>query len=70
MAIIRRKELHTIPESELKEKLKELQQELMSQRAKMASGGLPDNPGKIREIKRTIARLKTIAGMRGYKIDE
>ena len=68
MAVIRKNELKEMPEAELREKLNELRQELMSQNAKISSGGLPDNPGKLGEIKRTIARIHTIAGEKGYKI--
>jgi large subunit ribosomal protein L29 len=59
-----------MPEAELMAKMNELRQELMTERAKISSGGLPDNPGKIREIKKAIARIYTTAGEKGYKIDE
>jgi large subunit ribosomal protein L29 len=68
VAVVRKNELKELAEAELREKLNELRQELMSQNAKIASGGLPDNPGKLGEIKRTIARIYTIAGEKGYKI--
>lgn len=70
MAIIRKKELHEMSESEVKEKISELQREFMSEKAKLASGGMPDNAGKMREIRKTIARLKTVAGERGYNLNE
>ena len=70
MAILKRKELRELEEKELKEKLESLQQELRTERAKMATGGVPDNPGKMREVKKTIARLNTIAGERGYHLNE
>lgn len=41
-------------------KLKELQNELLQQKAKASSGGAPENPGRLRELRRTIARIKTI----------
>lgn len=46
---------------EMREKLRELQSELLKENAVKASGGAPQNPGRIREIRRTIARIKTIA---------
>lgn len=70
MGIIRRKEVHDLGKTEIKEKIEELREELMSEKSKIAAGGLPDNAGKIKEIKKTIARLKTVAGERGYQINE
>ncbi|HIJ98590.1 TPA: 50S ribosomal protein L29 [archaeon] len=69
MAIIRKKELKAMPQSELGAKLKELRQELLSTRAKTASTKVADNPGKYKQIKKTIARIKTIASQRRYKIE-
>lgn len=61
MAIIRFKELKTMKEDERAAKLVELKQELMKERSKVASTGLADNPGRMSEIRRTIARIETIA---------
>ncbi len=66
MAILRKSELKVMKEEELREKLPELQQELAKARAE-AFAGAPKNPGKIREIRRTIARIKTILAQRGEK---
>ena len=70
MAVLRKNEIKEMPEAELRSKMNELKQELMTERAKISSGGLPDNPGKIREIKKSVARIYTIAGEKGYNIDE
>ena len=69
MAIIRKKELKTMSQEEFKTKLKELRQELLSARAKTASTKVADNPGKFKQIKKTIARIKTIASERRFKIE-
>ncbi len=53
----------------LKQKLNELRQELLSTRAKMASTKVADNPGKFKQIKKTIARIKTIATERRYNVE-
>ena len=42
------------------ERLTQLRKELMKIRGVLASGGIPEEVGKAREIKRTIARIKTI----------
>jgi large subunit ribosomal protein L29 len=33
--------------------------ELIQYRGKVSAGGAPENPGRIREIKRTVARMMT-----------
>jgi len=66
MAILRKRELKAMEEKELREKLSELQLELVKARGE-AFAGVPKNPGKIREIRRTIARIKTILAQRGEK---
>lgn len=70
MAILRNNEIKELSANDMKAKITELRREVMSERAKIASGGAPDNPGKLREIKKVIARILTIAGEKGYKIDE
>ncbi len=44
------------------EKLKELRNELMHERGVAAMGGAPPSPGKIRAVRRNIARILTIMG--------
>lgn len=61
MAILRAKEIRQLGEKEQADKLMELKNELMKERSKLASTGIPDNPGRLREIRRTIARIKTIS---------
>ena len=54
------KELNTMPAGELKAKLKELQTELIKDRAQSATGTIPKNPSKINQSKKTMARIKMI----------
>ena len=61
MALIRAKELKSMSKKDLEKKLEELELELSKERAS-AFVGTSKNPGKIKEIKRTIARIKTIMG--------
>lgn len=65
--IIKKNELKDMNSEEIDERIIELRKELMNARAKSASGVAPDNPGKVKEIKKTIARLLTIKKMRGNK---
>ena len=60
MAILRSKEIRTMEPSARLKKLNELQAEYMQNKAKMASGGALENPGRIKSLRRTIARLITI----------
>ena len=60
MAILRSKEIWDMEVDEIQEKLVELRTELSKNIAKSAAAGVNENPGKIRELKRTIARVLTI----------
>jgi large subunit ribosomal protein L29 len=53
-------EIRELKPEERKEKLKELRQELMHERGVAAMGGSPPSPGKIRQLRVSIARLLTI----------
>ncbi len=63
MAIIKKKELKAMSKEELEAKEKEIRSEMMRELGAARSGTKPENPGKIREMRRTIARIKTV--MRG-----
>jgi len=67
MAIIRIKELRTMEPEMIKEKLAELKRELGIERAAVASSGKASNPGRMHEMRRTIARILTILKERGIK---
>lgn len=59
MAIMKKDEIKKLGDEELRKKMDELNRELMKVRTKISSKMTPDNPGHVREMKRTIARLKT-----------
>ncbi|MDO5851000.1 MAG: 50S ribosomal protein L29 [Methanobacteriaceae archaeon] len=59
MVIMRSKELRDLSSTELQNKLDELHAEYETMISKSAVSGV-ENPGKIKEIKRTIARVLTI----------
>ena len=54
------KDIRQLTSEERKEKLKELKEELMHERGVSAMGGSPPSPGKIRQLRTSIARLLTI----------
>ncbi len=60
MAILRSEEIRDMSQEEMDDKIFELRSELLRERSKIASGGVADNPGRIKEIRRTIARILTI----------
>lgn len=60
MAIIKSKEARRLNNKELDKKLSELKKELMKLKSEVSGGSQAENPGKIRAIKRTIARILTI----------
>ncbi|MCD6248220.1 MAG: 50S ribosomal protein L29 [Hadesarchaea archaeon] len=60
MAILKSDEIRDMSLEEMEAKLEELSSELARVRGMAATGGSLESPGRIRELRRTIARLKTI----------
>ena len=60
MAILRSREIWEMEIEDIQEKLSELKAELAKNISKSSAAGINENPGKIRELKRTIARVLTI----------
>ncbi len=60
MALLRTKEIRAMDAAAREKKLRELRDELMHERGVAAMGGAPPNPGKIRALRKNIARLHTI----------
>ena len=54
------KEITTMNPADIEQKVVELKQELSKERASIASGTKSENPGKIRKLRRDVARLLTI----------
>ena len=53
-------EIRAMTTEERVDELETLKSELVRERALTSAGGAPENPGRIGEIRRTIARIKTI----------
>jgi large subunit ribosomal protein L29 len=60
MAILRVEDLRKMNAIEQTEELDKLKQELIRERAIASAGGAPESPGRIGEIRKTIARIKTV----------
>ncbi|UWG48656.1 Ribosomal protein L29 [Halanaeroarchaeum sp. HSR-CO] len=58
--ILHPEELRDMTPAERQAELEEIETELLNDRAVKAAGGAPENPGRIGELRRTIARIKTI----------
>ena len=54
------KELKAMNELDFENKSIELKKELMKVNSQIAIGTLPKSPGKVKEMKRTIAKILTI----------
>lgn len=64
MAILTADEIRDLDEDEMKEKINDLQKELVEERGQIEVGGFAENPGRIKEMKKTIARIKTVLNER------
>ena len=67
MAILKAKKIREMNEKDIAEKMKELHLELSKEMASSEIGSSVKNPGRIHEIKKTIARIKTIEGKKSVK---
>jgi len=65
--VINSKEIREMTPEQRQEKLNELKSELMHERGVAAMGGSPPSPGKIRQIRMSIAKLLTIMREEGEK---
>ena len=60
MPILRKRELKQLLPAEREKRLAELRTELVKLRTNVKSGGTVENTGRIKEIRKTIARLLTV----------
>ena len=60
MSILTSKEIRSLDPKSLDKKLADLKLELMKLRSQKISGGVPENSGRMKELRRTIARIATI----------
>jgi len=60
MPLLRMEQIRAMSPEERKKKLDELMAELMRLKAMIAAGGAVENPARIRELRRAIARILTV----------
>lgn len=64
MAILKTSEIRDMGKDELQEKMNDLKKELVEEKGQIETGGFADNPGRLKEMRRTIARIKTVLNER------
>lgn len=69
MKVMKANKIRELSSSELEQKLLELKGELFNLRFQMATGQL-ENPMKVKDVKKSIARIKTILKERELKAVE
>ena len=67
VAILRKQKIREMSGKEREAKLKELKTELLNLRAKTQTGSI-ESAGRVRELRRTIARIITINNEEGQSI--
>ncbi len=71
MVILKYKDIKKLNSKDLESKFEDLKKELIKSKSQISGGSAPENPGKIKEIKRTIARILTYKNKGGMsKINE
>jgi large subunit ribosomal protein L29 len=60
MVILRSKDIRKLTEKEFSGKMVEIRKELLKLSAQKSVGSVPENPGRIRALKRIVARMLTI----------
>ena len=67
MAIIKKTQLREMNNDDIIKRLNELKLELVKDEGQIAIGGSPSSPGRVRELKKTIAKILTEIKRRGEK---
>jgi large subunit ribosomal protein L29 len=62
-------EIRDMTPAEREVELEQLETELLNAQSVKAAGGMPENPSEIKELKKAIARIKTIQREEG-ELDE
>ncbi|MGE5551444.1 MAG: 50S ribosomal protein L29 [Bacteroidota bacterium] len=63
------KEVHDLTSEELEKKLSDLKEELFNLRFQLATGQL-DNPMRVQDVRKSIARVKTVQRERELRLNQ
>lgn len=64
MPILKTKAAREMSKDELGKKLSEIKLELAKELGKIRVGGIPESPGKIRAMRKAVAKILTIQGQK------
>ncbi|HZY92784.1 MAG TPA: 50S ribosomal protein L29 [Thermoplasmata archaeon] len=64
MTLLRMKELRALSEPELREKIAQIENDLLRERGVAAMGGAPPSPGRMRALRTNVARSLTVLSER------
>ncbi|MBI5797551.1 50S ribosomal protein L29 [Candidatus Woesearchaeota archaeon] len=67
---IKNSELRKMNKEELEKKLMEVRKDLVKINAQVAAGTIPENPGNVKNVKKTVARILTMITEAGKKSNE
>jgi large subunit ribosomal protein L29 len=70
MPFLKAKEIRQMSVEDKDKKLEELRTELSKLKATNNSGGAVDNPSRIREVRKAIARILTIQNEKAISVEE
>jgi len=65
MPILRMEEIRDMDDEERQERVQELRTELIKIRTMIKAGGSVENPGRVKALKKTIARILTVKNEEG-----
>lgn len=68
MPVLRMREIREMTQEERAQRLDEMRTELSKLKTMISAGGSIENPGRVKALKKTIARLMTV--MRGEELRE
>ncbi len=60
MPLIKTEEIRKMSQREREENLRKLRDDLLHERGQAAMGGAPESPGRIRALRKNIARILTV----------
>ncbi|MFB6088097.1 MAG: 50S ribosomal protein L29 [Haloarculaceae archaeon] len=65
MSILHPAEIRDMTPAEREAELEDLETELLNEKAAIAAGGAPEDPGRVKQLRKAIARIKTIQNEEG-----
>ncbi|UCE16240.1 MAG: 50S ribosomal protein L29 [Candidatus Bathyarchaeota archaeon] len=70
MPILRTKDIRTMSSGDRRKKLMELRTELLRLKTMVKAGGAIENPARVRELRKVIARILTIENENNRSMEE